>query len=94
MKLFDPIRTVFINLRQKWGMPKMTRHDPHGWLDQMFSAKAVQSGGVIRRSVATVEREIGRELLLEEVERRGFHLIECGGQMVVICNGGRIRIHL
>ena len=59
----------------------------------MFAAKAVASGGVIRRSVATVEREIGRERLVEEVERRGFHLIECGGQLVVICNGGRIRIH-
>lgn len=75
-------------------MRKMTRLDPEGWLRQMFSAKAVHTGGVIRRSVATVEREIGRERLIEEVDRRGFHLIECGGQMVVICNGGRIRLHL
>ena len=68
------------------------RLNPDGWIDQIFSAKAVQRGGVVRRAVAIVEREIGRERLMEEVDRRGFHLIECGGQFVIICNGGQIRI--
>lgn len=68
------------------------RTNPDGWIQQIFSAKAVVKGGVVRRSVATVEREIGRERFLDEVEMRGFHVIECGGQFVVICNSGAIRL--
>lgn len=62
------------------------------WIAQIFSAKAVARGAVVRRSVAIVEREIGREMFLDEVRRRGFHVIECGGQFVVICNNGQIRL--
>jgi len=27
------------------------------------------------------------------VLRRGFHLIECGGQFIVICNPGHLQLH-
>ena len=61
------------------------------WLDQIFAAKAVARGGVIRRAVPWVEQEIGRARFIAEVERRGFHLLECGHQFVVICAPGPIR---
>ncbi|MEL6959684.1 MAG: N-(5'-phosphoribosyl)anthranilate isomerase [Pseudomonadota bacterium] len=61
------------------------------WIDHMFSAKAVGRGGVIRRAVPWVEHEIGRARFIAEVERRGFHLLECGHQFVVICSRGPIR---
>ena len=63
-------------------------HRPHGelWLAQMFSAKAVQTGGVIRRKISDVDREIGRERFELEVRRRGFRLIANGDQFIVICN--------
>ena len=61
------------------------------WLDHLFSAKAVARGGVIRRAVPWVEHEIGRARFIAEVERRGFHLLECGHQFVVICTPGPIR---
>lgn len=62
------------------------------WLEEMFSAKAVSKGGIIRRAVRDVEREIGRAALLADVRRRGFHLIECGGQFIVICNPGQLQV--
>ena len=62
------------------------------WLDDLFSAKAVGKGGIIRRAVRDVDREIGRPALFTEVRRRGFHLIECGGQFIVICNPGQLQI--
>ncbi len=62
------------------------------WLDQMFSSKAAGTNGVIRRAVPDVEREVGREALELEVRRRGFHLIECGGQFIVVCSGGAIQV--
>lgn len=69
------------------------RRNPDSWIRQIFSAKAVERGAVVRRSVAIVEREIGRKRLISEVDRRGYHLIECGGQFVIICNSGRIKLH-
>lgn len=67
---------------------------PHpGWIEAAFSAKAVSNGGLIRRAVRDVEREVGRDLFIREVRRRGFHLIECGGQFIVICNAGHLQLH-
>lgn len=62
------------------------------WIDRVFSAKVAASGGVVRRSVSSVDREIGRQLFEEEIRRRRFHLLECGGQFIVICNSGRLQI--
>ena len=62
------------------------------WLRRVFDAKAARRGGVLRRAVRDVEREVGREAFVAEVRARGFHLIECGGQFVVICNPGHMRV--
>ena len=58
------------------------------WLDMVFSSKSARSGGVVRRNVRWVEREIGRETLIAEVQSRGFHMIETGCQFIIICNRG------
>ena len=62
------------------------------WLDEVFSAKSVRRGGIVRRAVRDVEREVGRALFVTEVRRRGFHLLECGGQFIVICNSGQMQV--
>jgi hypothetical protein len=62
------------------------------WLDQVFRAKAASCGGVLRRKVRDVEREIGRDALELEVRRRGFHLLECVGDFVIVCSPVPIRI--
>ncbi|SFD52706.1 hypothetical protein [Roseivivax sediminis] len=64
------------------------------WLQQLFAAKAVDRGGVVRRAVRDVERMVGRDRFIEAVAERGFHLVESGGQFVVICNAGRMQVHL
>ena len=60
-------------------------------LRDVFSAKAVQKGGVVRRSRHWVAEEVGTERFCEEVRRRGFHLLECGPQYVVVCSQAPIR---
>lgn len=65
-----------------------TAIDTRAWLDDLFSAKAVEKGGIVRRAM----REVGRAVLVGEVRRRGFHLIECGGQFIVICNPGQMQV--
>jgi hypothetical protein len=74
---------------------QMLRPSPllaQAWLDDLFAAKAVGKAGIVRRAVRDVEREVGRAALVFEVRRRGFHLIECGGQFIVICNTGQLQI--
>ena len=48
---------------------------PDRWIIQLFSAKSVAEGGIIRRKVEDVERLVGRRRFLMEVERRGFHVV-------------------
>ena len=62
------------------------------WLDLIFAAKAARTGGVVRRSISWIEREIGRAAFEQEVRKRGFHLIEAGHQLIVICNREPIRV--
>ena len=62
------------------------------WLDQIFSAKSARTGGVVRRKISWVEAEVGRDRFEQEVRRRGFHCIEAGQQLIVICNSGPIRL--
>lgn len=64
---------------------------PDAWISHVFSARAVSHGAVVRRAVAWVEHEIGRERFIAEVRHRGFHLYEAGGQFIVICNRGPVR---
>lgn len=65
---------------------------PDFWLNQMFAAKAAQRGGVVRRSFAWVDREVGRERFPSAVRCRGYRVIETADQYVVICHDGPIRI--
>ena len=62
------------------------------WCNAIFSARALDKGGVVRRATRDVDREIGREPFIREVRRRGFHLVEIGGQYVVICNPGHMTV--
>ena len=74
---------------------QMLRPQPllaQAWLDTLFAAKAVGKAGIVRRAVRDVERETGRAAFVAEVRRRGFHLLECGGQFIVICNPGQLQI--
>jgi hypothetical protein len=57
--------------------------DPQVWIDQIFAAKAVARGGVIRRNISWVDAE---------VRKRGYHLVQTGQQFVVICHTGPIHI--
>ena len=62
------------------------------WVDQIFSAKAVLRGGVVRRALRWIEAEVGRASFEDEVRRRGWHLVDCNGQLVVFCTRRPISI--
>ena len=66
---------------------------PNPWAARIFTAIAVAKGGIVRRAVSDVKREMSRDALLAEVKRRRFHLIECGGRFIITCNSGLLRTH-
>jgi hypothetical protein len=60
-------------------------HDPEAWIRLIFSAQSAK-GGVVRRSIAWIDREVGRDRFIAEVQRRGFHLLRTSDQFIVVCN--------
>jgi hypothetical protein len=56
------------------------------WIARIFEAKAAHSGGVVRRKVMSVESHASELDLKNAVENRGFHLLRCGDQYIVLCN--------
>jgi hypothetical protein len=65
----------------------------YAWIDQIFEARIVKEGGSVRRHIADADRlGGGLENFLDEVEKRGFHVVQVGDQLVVLCNRGDIHI--
>ena len=64
---------------------------PDHWLVHLFSSQAARQGGVIRRKIRDVDRYVGRDAFLTEMQRRGFPVVENAGQFVIFCNREPIR---
>lgn len=64
------------------------------WLRQMLASRAALDGGVVRRSVADVERLVGRDRFLDLMRRRGFRVAENAGHFVVFCNADPVHLRL
>lgn len=68
-------------------MSRLPEHlTPEAWLTQIFASSSARRGGIVKRQVRDVERLVGREAFLREIERRGFQVLENGGHFVIFCN--------
>ena len=65
--------------------------DPELWMRQVFTSRDARRGGVFKRQIRDVERIIGRDAFLAEVERRGWQALENGRHFIVCCNAQPIR---
>lgn len=65
---------------------------PYHFINQIFEAKVVGKGGIVRRKIASVEKYASFKYLMKEVEIRGFHLIQTGDQYVIFCNPGNFKL--
>lgn len=68
-----------------------TPFDPANRLHNIFATKQVQQGGVIRRKARDVERYCGTDAFTTEIPRRGFQVVENGGQFIIFCNRDPIK---
>ncbi|UYV35810.1 aspartate aminotransferase [Rhodobacteraceae bacterium D3-12] len=64
---------------------------PENWLRDLFACKAVQQGQIVRRKTRDVERYVGMDRFLDELQNRGFRAVENRGQIIVFCNHEPIR---
>lgn len=62
------------------------------WIDQIFKAKAVKRGGIVRRKVANVKKYATFKALKLEVKRRGFHMLRSGEQYLIFCHKGEFKV--
>lgn len=66
----------------------------NAWILQIFDSRQARDEGVARRATRDVEQQgggIGE--LIAEAQGRGFHVIETGDQMVVLCHAGVLKLH-
>jgi hypothetical protein len=74
-------------------MDQMTRHLPPAlWMQRIFDAKAARQGQVVRRSLRDIDQIVGRAAFGQELQRRGFHAVLNGDQVVIFCNNQPIRL--
>lgn len=62
------------------------------WVDQMFNAQQTATGGVVRRSVDDVMRYDALSEIIMRAQQSGWHVIETGDQIVVLCHPGSMQI--
>lgn len=72
--------------------PRPISRHPGDWLDSVFHCRATTTGGVIRRQVMDVEREVGRDAFEAEVRRRGFRLLRTRHHYLIVCDPGPIEV--
>lgn len=63
------------------------------WVDQIFEAQQAATGGVVRRSAHDVHRFGVLDEIVWKARDQGFHVIETGDQIVILCNQGELIIH-
>jgi hypothetical protein len=70
----------------------MPNYNSSEWIHQIFEAKQVQRGGIIRRSVKSVRRYASEAQLGAAVQALGFHMVQSGKQFVIFCNPGEFQL--
>jgi len=71
----------------------MSNDNQHAWIEQIFQSQQADNQGIVRRSIEDVEKYASFQLLFAAVRDREFHLLESGGQYIIICNSNCLLIH-
>ncbi|WP_299933065.1 N-(5'-phosphoribosyl)anthranilate isomerase [uncultured Pelagimonas sp.] len=65
---------------------------PEDWIRSVFSARTAAEGGIVRRQSKDIDRIVGRDRFLAELDRRGFRAVENAGQTVIFCNREPVKL--
>jgi hypothetical protein len=71
----------------------------NAWVEQWFNTVHIAGqtgmarGGVIPKQPATVDKQASLDAVVAAARRRGWHVIESGRQVVVLCHKGVMHVH-
>jgi hypothetical protein len=65
----------------------------NAWIEQWFGAGQATNGGVIRRNRDDIDEYASLDEVIVEASQRGWHVIETGNQIVVLCHPGTLHIY-
>ena len=60
------------------------------WVTDIFRADQAANGGIVRRSIASVQQYATIEEVVDAAKQRGFHVIITGDQVVILCHPGEM----
>ncbi len=63
----------------------MLRNREKRWIAQIFEAKSVSLGGIVRRKIQDVETQASMAELKQAVRRRGFELLVREPDVIILC---------
>ena len=67
-------------------MPRTQSNDPTEWVEQIFEAKSVKTGGVLKRLIKSVEKRGSHNHLINKVIELGFHMFVTDTHYIIICS--------
>ena len=62
------------------------------WVDDIFRAGQANTGGIVRRSIKSVEEYASVEEVVVAARDRGFHVVATGDQLVILCHPGEMSV--
>lgn len=62
------------------------------WMQNIFNAKAARLDGVVRRNIKDIERIVDTTRFATELQRRGYHAVLNGDQIIIFCNKQSVRL--
>jgi hypothetical protein len=88
MRVFFLIVDSHISLQRQREAVEM-----NNWTKRMFAAKQVKKGGIIRRKRANIDKWSSLDAVVKHAQKEGWHVLETGGQIVVLCHKGHLVVH-
>jgi hypothetical protein len=55
------------------------------WIDNIYTAKIVANGGIVRRGISSLPSGITEQMVIDDAHARGYNVLVAGGQIIIFC---------
>jgi len=62
------------------------------WIRKIFESDQAIKGGIVRRSISSVNKYASEAELIMAIKARGFHYEKANGQFVIYCNQNELKL--
>lgn len=61
------------------------KHGNMKWIDDIYNAKIVANGGMVRRGIKSLPFGITPKMVVDDAKRRGHNVVLNGSQIIIFC---------